>query len=1031
MIKKTNSGLTPMLKGFALFPVLLVLLSAPGRCDWLPKSRVSGNDFISVTTSSNQNVIAADVSGNLHFVYLDSRNNPLAPTFEVYYREYYAAGRWSSETQLTHEVTWWEEGNPVPITEFQDKETPGIALDSLGNIYVSYANKVTQSPWVKMVVAGRSIPPWELDESCGTGVNPVIAVDSSNNVHAVWKGLAGGESQIFYRCKTYDGDWGRTEQLTTGDSDKLTPAIIVDGEDNLHVVWADDRDVPDDCPDPAPPGEPGPHEIYYKRKPASGRWSGPVRLSNASCSSSLQPFIAAGPSGELHVVWEDDRDGNAEIYYISYSGTWRRPEQRLTTVPFPSQNPHLTVDGAGQIHLTWQDNRFLGGIGETTLSLFYKQKDPAAGWGEDTRLTRKGFRGSITAEAENLHLAYSANYSTEPGGNPQVYYLKSDPDVSIPPTPNEVILVLDISGSMDNSADGMTPFTRLYRSKQALSNFLDRYNLRNPTDAYFGLVTFPHRSRVCPSSETVIPLTPLNEVTRLEAISDTIPSLGAGGITPLLDGYRRARDLLSTSTEGEMILLVSDGFHNCPDTTIPAGFPDTSYPLTYTVGIGTPVELDRTCLSRIATATGGEFVDTTSVVPIDWVKSIIQDILGVEAECDPAGRITARGKQKHPILITNHDTNIAFDISWSTPRPDRVFLLVHTPGGQIITPGNSSTLPGVTHISRDTYRICYLGEEYLKTIKRAGEWILEVVGGKAIPPRISEPYRYSVLMESSLKMNVKFDRKTYNTTEFITLEVAVREKDKPLKANCRLLLHAPQNSPGNWFAKSLAKKGIPKSKAQASVSGDPVSAIIKRDRMLTQKYKKPFCQEIKTFSYILKDDGRRGDKKAGDGIYTFVLPGPKIPGTYIFDITARGKTSSGQPFRRQLIEQKFVYVKTIQRHTAVDLKRVGTGSPAGNSYDLTITPKDAGGNYLGPGNAAHISFFTQGIKLRGAARDNLDGSYTQKLLIPGTSTGKQKSITVYIHGTEMVLNLRVGPKGRLFIDKTKDNIILRKKGVKK
>src|SRR5262245_115166 len=85
----------------------------------------------------------------------------------------------------------------------------------------------------------------------------------------------------------------------------------------LHVTWFDERD--------------GNREIYYKRSIDAGlNWSADTRLTN-NPAISMFPAIAAS-SSVVHVVWEEYRDGNAEIYYkrsTDAGATWE-PDVRLT-----------------------------------------------------------------------------------------------------------------------------------------------------------------------------------------------------------------------------------------------------------------------------------------------------------------------------------------------------------------------------------------------------------------------------------------------------------------------------------------------------------------------------------------------------------------------------------------------------------------------------------------------------------------------------------------------------------------------------
>jgi hypothetical protein len=139
--------------------------------------------------------------------------------------------------------------------------------------------------------------------------------------------------------------------------------------DTIHVVWYDMRD--------------GNDEIYYKRSLDGGTtWGSDIRLTNDS-SNSWFPSIATTPGGRVHVVWQDDRNGNPEIYYLlSTDGgtTWRR-EVRLTRDSKASGAPVVGVSGS-DVHVVWDDERY--GEGEI---LYKRSTNGGLNWRRDIRLT--------------------------------------------------------------------------------------------------------------------------------------------------------------------------------------------------------------------------------------------------------------------------------------------------------------------------------------------------------------------------------------------------------------------------------------------------------------------------------------------------------------------------------------------------------------------------------------------------------------------------------------------------------------------
>lgn len=99
-------------------------------------------------------------------------------------------------------------------------------------------------------------------------------------------------------------------------------------------------------------------DIYYKRSTDGGlTWTADRRLTDAP-RLSQRPSIAMSED-ELHVVWFDGRDDNAEIYYKHSSDagmTWEE-DMRLTDAPGESLHASVAVSSEGDVHLVWFDHR--------------------------------------------------------------------------------------------------------------------------------------------------------------------------------------------------------------------------------------------------------------------------------------------------------------------------------------------------------------------------------------------------------------------------------------------------------------------------------------------------------------------------------------------------------------------------------------------------------------------------------------------------------------------------------------------------
>ena len=173
----------------------------------------------------------------------------------------------------------------------------------------------------------------------------------------------------------------------------------------LHTVWQDNRD--------------GNLEIYYKRSTDGGTtWGTDTRLTN-NTSVSGYPGIAV--SGSLvHIIWEDLRNNNWQIYYKrSTDGgvTWGT-DTRLTNITQNSNTPSIAVSGS-IVHAVWHDNR------DGNYEIYYKRSTDGGGsWGSDIRLSNNiesSTYASIAVFGSIVHIVWRDFRDS----NFEIYYKRS------------------------------------------------------------------------------------------------------------------------------------------------------------------------------------------------------------------------------------------------------------------------------------------------------------------------------------------------------------------------------------------------------------------------------------------------------------------------------------------------------------------------------------------------------------------------------------------------------------------------------
>jgi hypothetical protein len=297
--------------------------------------------------------------------------------------------------------------------------------------------------------------------------NARLIAANGDTIHVVWYDERDGNPEIYYKRSTDGGiSWGADTRLTNINCDKYDPTIVVSGS-IVHIAWTDSRNGSTNG------------EIYYKRSEDGGStWGADTRLTNAPLSSESPSMAISGPvlhlvwydwrndpmgngysdiyykcstdggltwgpdirltsdphnfysgfpcvavSGSVvHVAWEDDRNGNYDVYYKNSTDgglTWGA-ETQLTNDPAGQSDPCLSVSGS-VVHVVWHDNRY----SYNEYEIFYKRStDGGITWGTDTRLTNdpndSGYP-TIASSGSYVHVVWEDNRD----GNYEIYYKQS------------------------------------------------------------------------------------------------------------------------------------------------------------------------------------------------------------------------------------------------------------------------------------------------------------------------------------------------------------------------------------------------------------------------------------------------------------------------------------------------------------------------------------------------------------------------------------------------------------------------------
>jgi hypothetical protein len=226
---------------------------------------------------------------------------------------------------------------------------PAISIDRSDSIYVAWGNRRTRNFKVyykKSIDGGKTWSVakkliWHSDYSW----EAATAKDSNNNIHVVWHDRTSGNYEIYYMRATDKGvTWSEPMRLTWSKGNSMDPAIAIDSDNNIHIVWCDDVS--------------GNYEIYYKKNNAKGKnWTSANRLTWSS-GDSYSPTLAIDSNNNIHVIWYDNISGKSEIYYKKSTdggSTWT-DTRRLTWTVGASSVSALAIDPNDSIQIVCEDD---------------------------------------------------------------------------------------------------------------------------------------------------------------------------------------------------------------------------------------------------------------------------------------------------------------------------------------------------------------------------------------------------------------------------------------------------------------------------------------------------------------------------------------------------------------------------------------------------------------------------------------------------------------------------------------------------
>ncbi len=328
---------------------------APWLVEWRPALRADDAPPAAGVASPQIATLAQGFGGeHVVAVWADDRNGD---------SDIYAA-------RLLFPVVGWTPAQQVnDDADAAPQEYPAVVADSQGTVYVVWEDRRNgpaqpELRWAKQPDGGV----WSASQAVGTSGPkdqraPALAVDTEDNIHLVWENHDPNGSDIRWAilpsgADTWQGFLTVNQPQAPDVPAPLHPDVGADSMGIIYAIWQDFRN-----------GENDP-DIYAARLLVGEDHWGQDRRVNHDPPGHAQkePALAVTADGAAFAVWTDERnttppDPNPDIFmatYLPQTGLWdgdTRVNDDPLDQPAIQDHPDIAVDGQGNGHVIWVDHR--------------------------------------------------------------------------------------------------------------------------------------------------------------------------------------------------------------------------------------------------------------------------------------------------------------------------------------------------------------------------------------------------------------------------------------------------------------------------------------------------------------------------------------------------------------------------------------------------------------------------------------------------------------------------------------------------
>jgi len=318
--------------------------------------------------------------------YLDEEDVPYA-VVGPHTREFYFKGHQNLEDYIYSNFILVTQIDDVEILErsttnnsrishnISESRNPSLFFDENRSLHVSWSDHRDESWEIYYSVfdeAGKRA----IDENRHTPISNSFSddsslhVDSSNSIIIVWEEQWSQHSNIYFSKMDHEMNPVFKHVPVTSfvglDVYARNPKIVSDSRNNLHVVWQWTDALE------------GNYELYYTKLSPDGTRVLENTPLTRDLGNNIEPSIDIDTNDDIHLVWQDGRDGGYQIYYSKLNSSSTSPEnltlieaKRISSPANESFHPDISVDG-DHLNIVWQDEKEEYG---TVKTIQYLQMD--------------------------------------------------------------------------------------------------------------------------------------------------------------------------------------------------------------------------------------------------------------------------------------------------------------------------------------------------------------------------------------------------------------------------------------------------------------------------------------------------------------------------------------------------------------------------------------------------------------------------------------------------------------------------------